>query len=1034
MALLLTATQSDVTSLSQSINHSTDITLRGPLHDGYSEWVIPNTRIVGGPNNNTQTQVGLTWENGEWVLSTTEDPYGHPVDAAFMANQPSTSADAMTLDIKVTFHDMVLEDGVTLGDVEQEVYATRVKYAGYELGLDPSKTLSNAGTIQLSDTVASYAADGQREFLRAKYNVADTDTLVIFADGSILITDTELLKQAYILRSGGPVAIFGGTNLTGLNTRLGATPGRGFRDCLAVVDCPEVTQVGYNEFAECHRLSRVYLPKCVKLEASFVSSVHMDTDDGTFYGTALVHANFPTVTHLGGYALADIPTLKSVYVPSVQTIKSHAFDGSSNLEIIDFGNTMQSVPELPYISAFKNLPTTCAIVVPDALYDEWVANTSWANMASYYHLRFYKYTEWYGKPILNLVNDKYVLGTQTEKPLQPAGDYVTQTELAEALANIPSGEGSGGAVLPADFAGLEKTGGVAHDLKMFRCTGATTIKTAHDLTTGEFLDPEVAGSVNSENPRNNTVFFSMSVEHGTGTLLQQNPVITVTETVIDSEGERDRFVYTAHATNVDDVWLDASALRDETSTQTLVYTIDDGDISDVPYLFRLHALRLLVNQPVDEEPEEQPLDEEDEDIEVSTIKSVVEYDFVRDDTFYSASLKLCEGLGDFYSDAYVTYLPNKTEKIATESDLGAFIKRETVTDQTFTNSVRALSVNRQGLVVDSRPVTGNELNGAFDTRILKDIANNHRVVIPTQRFSYRIVRTITDQSGDEQTLTLVLYVDAGNIMQQKFTCRCSGTVKQDDNESYTIQNLVDCLCTDERGWKSFYELDDEAETGTTIIYSCGEPYQETGDKRVRIDSLTYTKLQNEAYQVSAAIFVEGYDDPILINFELDFFADNQRGLPGSSGLAAFSKYSLNKFFNIAQATSAQKVKTFTVIPRDPDSPSTGVIQMDMDHHVYYVIIDGQQLPGKLEIRVPEEMEDDMVYNAELWLRVHNGIGSIGSFDLLNPNKWTWVGPELGLDTRNQNGMYFLSLRAFGRDDASHGGIRFVSCWRAEEDD
>jgi hypothetical protein len=44
---------------------------------------------------------------------------------------------------------------------------------------------------------------------------------------------------------------------------------------------------------------------------------------------------------------------------------------------------LTAVPTLVSGYAFTDIPSDCKIVVPDALYDEWVAATNWSSFASY---------------------------------------------------------------------------------------------------------------------------------------------------------------------------------------------------------------------------------------------------------------------------------------------------------------------------------------------------------------------------------------------------------------------------------------------------------------------------------------------------------------------------------------------------------------------------------------------------------------------------------------------------------------------------
>jgi hypothetical protein len=42
-----------------------------------------------------------------------------------------------------------------------------------------------------------------------------------------------------------------------------------------------------------------------------------------------------------------------------------------------------AVPTLASTNAFNSIPSDCKIIVPDTLYDEWVAATNWSTYASY---------------------------------------------------------------------------------------------------------------------------------------------------------------------------------------------------------------------------------------------------------------------------------------------------------------------------------------------------------------------------------------------------------------------------------------------------------------------------------------------------------------------------------------------------------------------------------------------------------------------------------------------------------------------------
>ena len=76
---------------------------------------------------------------------------------------------------------------------------------------------------------------------------------------------------------------------------------------------------------------------------------------------------------------------------SLKRIKMNASSGSwgtymfgrcTSLELVDMtGST--GVPQLSNVNNFANTNDTYKIVVPDSLYDTWIAATNWASIASH---------------------------------------------------------------------------------------------------------------------------------------------------------------------------------------------------------------------------------------------------------------------------------------------------------------------------------------------------------------------------------------------------------------------------------------------------------------------------------------------------------------------------------------------------------------------------------------------------------------------------------------------------------------------------
>jgi hypothetical protein len=112
-----------------------------------------------------------------------------------------------------------------------------------------------------------------------------------------------------------------------------------------------VTSIGSSAFMGCDSLSSVVIPNSVTSIGS-----------GLFYGC---------------------DSLSSVVIPnSVTSIGKSAFYDCYGVAFYDFSNHT-AVPTLANTSAFIDIPSDCKIIVPDNLYDTWIAATNWSTYASY---------------------------------------------------------------------------------------------------------------------------------------------------------------------------------------------------------------------------------------------------------------------------------------------------------------------------------------------------------------------------------------------------------------------------------------------------------------------------------------------------------------------------------------------------------------------------------------------------------------------------------------------------------------------------
>ena len=87
-----------------------------------------------------------------------------------------------------------------------------------------------------------------------------------------------------------------------------------------------------------------------------------------------------TATSIPDYCFTNCRAIKSFVLPSgITQIGTAAFNGC-RVSRYDFRAVLQ-VPTLSNTNAFGANNTTCKIVVPDALYDEWIVATNWATYA-----------------------------------------------------------------------------------------------------------------------------------------------------------------------------------------------------------------------------------------------------------------------------------------------------------------------------------------------------------------------------------------------------------------------------------------------------------------------------------------------------------------------------------------------------------------------------------------------------------------------------------------------------------------------------
>lgn len=157
-----------------------------------------------------------------------------------------------------------------------------------------------------------------------------------------------------------------------------------------------VTSIAYRSFWNCYSLDSISIPDsvtstvqqafydCYGLRNISISSRIANFANGLFYYCynleSIIIPDGVTIIEAG--ALAYCYKLKRVVIPgSVTSIGNNAFTGQYNVREYDF-TSHESVPTLG-TTVFNNSSQICKILVPAALYDEWIAASNWSTYANY---------------------------------------------------------------------------------------------------------------------------------------------------------------------------------------------------------------------------------------------------------------------------------------------------------------------------------------------------------------------------------------------------------------------------------------------------------------------------------------------------------------------------------------------------------------------------------------------------------------------------------------------------------------------------
>ena len=158
-----------------------------------------------------------------------------------------------------------------------------------------------------------------------------------------------------------------------------------------------ITSISGSMFYNCYSLTSIIIPdgvtsisslafyNCYSLTSIIIPNEVTSIGGGAFNGCySLMSILIPDgITSIGESAFRVCYSLTSIIIPDgVTSIRESMFYNCYSLIKYDFSQ-VTAVPTLSNTSAFKNINKICKIVVPDNLYDQWIAATNWSTYADY---------------------------------------------------------------------------------------------------------------------------------------------------------------------------------------------------------------------------------------------------------------------------------------------------------------------------------------------------------------------------------------------------------------------------------------------------------------------------------------------------------------------------------------------------------------------------------------------------------------------------------------------------------------------------
>lgn len=287
-----------------------------------------------------------------------------------------------------------------IGDGKTYLYIKIAEKGRMNVPLYFSQTVANGVTIDWGDGSATQTLSDERD-VNTTHTYADVGEYTISLNPSSGCTlglghnSSSYCVMGNTAGSGGVYcsmlqAVEIGRNVTSITNYA-------FYYCISlasVVISSGVTSIGNYAFYKCYSLANVVIPdsvtsigslafdSCYTLKSIVIpDSVTIINEGGFRYCYTLKSVVIPNSVSIFKDSFYECYSLVSIVIPDSVTINNYAFRMCYGMAFYDF-RASTKVPTLSGTNAFQGIPSDCKIVVPDDLYDEWVAATNWSSFAS----------------------------------------------------------------------------------------------------------------------------------------------------------------------------------------------------------------------------------------------------------------------------------------------------------------------------------------------------------------------------------------------------------------------------------------------------------------------------------------------------------------------------------------------------------------------------------------------------------------------------------------------------------------------------